>query len=137
MPIWSAENTARPSVQQNLTPFDLKLEQDTLLKPINTQNRRAVYGLTVDDAHEYFANGVLVRNCDALRMFAVDYALPESTPKTIHEEVQERIDDKYKPKEGEIVTPEQQMSYMAAKEAAEDRVKQELGLIDEEDEDGY
>lgn len=29
--------------------------------------RRTVFNLTVADAHEYFANGVLVSNCDALR----------------------------------------------------------------------
>jgi hypothetical protein len=27
----------------------------------------AVYNLTVEDEHEFFANGVLVKNCDALR----------------------------------------------------------------------
>lgn len=27
----------------------------------------AVYNLTVEDAHEYFANGILVSNCDAWR----------------------------------------------------------------------
>lgn len=74
-------------------------------------------------------------HCDAFRMFCVDYALPESTPKTMHEEVDARIDDKYKPKEGQIVTPEQQMSFMAAKEEAEERVKRELGLDDESDAD--
>ena len=26
-----------------------------------------VYNLTIEDAHEYFANGILVKNCDALR----------------------------------------------------------------------
>lgn len=31
------------------------------------ETRRAVYNLTVEDAHEYFAGGVLVSNCDALR----------------------------------------------------------------------
>jgi hypothetical protein len=28
--------------------------------------KAAVYNLTVEDAHEFFANGVLVHNCDAL-----------------------------------------------------------------------
>jgi len=28
---------------------------------------RPVYNLTVDNAHEYFANGVLVSNCDSVR----------------------------------------------------------------------
>jgi hypothetical protein len=31
-----------------------------------TGTRAIVYNLTVDDAHEYFANGILVSNCDAL-----------------------------------------------------------------------
>lgn len=32
---------------------------------VRTPDMRAVYNLTVDDQHEYFANGVLVSNCDA------------------------------------------------------------------------
>jgi hypothetical protein len=28
-----------------------------------------VYNLTVDGPHEYYANGILVSNCDALRYF--------------------------------------------------------------------
>lgn len=34
---------------------------------IDSGERRPVYNLTVDDAPEYYANGVLVHNCDALR----------------------------------------------------------------------
>jgi hypothetical protein len=29
-------------------------------------NRGGVYNLAVEDANEYFANGVLVHNCDAM-----------------------------------------------------------------------
>ena len=32
-----------------------------------------VFNLTVDDAHEYFANGILVSNCDALRYYILRY----------------------------------------------------------------
>jgi len=32
-----------------------------------TERRASVFNLTVEDAHEYFANGILVSNCDALR----------------------------------------------------------------------
>jgi hypothetical protein len=31
-----------------------------------SSGKRPVYGLLVEDAHEFFANGVLVHNCDAL-----------------------------------------------------------------------
>lgn len=34
--------------------------------------RSAVYNLTVDGAHTYFANGVLVSNCDAIRYACMD-----------------------------------------------------------------
>jgi hypothetical protein len=32
-----------------------------------------VYSLTVEGEHEYFANGVLCRNCDALRYWAINF----------------------------------------------------------------
>jgi len=32
-----------------------------------SSQRADVYNLTVDGAHEFFANGVLVHNCDAVR----------------------------------------------------------------------
>jgi len=32
-----------------------------------------VYDITVADAHEFFANGVLVSNCDALRYFMIQF----------------------------------------------------------------
>jgi hypothetical protein len=98
-----------------------------------------VYNLSVEEVSEYFANGILVRNCDALRMFAVDYALPESTPKTIAEEVQDRIPEKHRAPDDGVMTPEQQMSHQAARAYAEEVVKIELGLddvdYDEDDED--
>ena len=33
-----------------------------------------VYNLTVDDAHEYFANGILVHNCDSIKSVLADWA---------------------------------------------------------------
>lgn len=38
-----------------------------VLRVVVERERQAVYNLTVDDAGEYYANGVLVHNCDALR----------------------------------------------------------------------
>lgn len=72
---------------------------------------------------------------DAFRMFAVDYALPQSTPKTIKQEVESRIPEQYRREPGEPVTPEQQMSAQAAREWAEEQTKRELGLVDDEDDD--
>lgn len=34
--------------------------------PIATREERRVWNMTVDEAHEYFANGILVHNCDAV-----------------------------------------------------------------------
>jgi len=38
--------------------------------------KRSVYNLTVADAHEYYANGILVSNCDALRYIAGKLSKP-------------------------------------------------------------
>ena len=64
-------------------------------------------------------------HCDALRMFCTDYALPESTRKTIAEEVQSRVPEKYHRKEGVAMSVEDQMSAQAAREAAEEKVKRD------------
>ena len=74
---------------------------------------------------------------DAFRMFAVDYALPHSTPKTIAEEVEARIPEKYRREPDVPVTVEEQMSAQAAKEWAEEQTKRELGLVDDDDDDDY
>lgn len=44
---------------------------DSLPAAIPTGRRSAVYNLTVDDVHEYFANGVLVANCDNIRYIII------------------------------------------------------------------
>ncbi len=47
-------------VQENVHGWHVKSE------------REPVYNLTVEDTHEFFANGVLVRNCDALRYMVME-----------------------------------------------------------------
>jgi len=42
-----------------------------------------VYNLTVADAHEYFANGVLVHNCDALVWALTELMLQDSSPSMV------------------------------------------------------
>jgi phage terminase large subunit len=44
---------------------------------------KRVYDLTVEDAHEYFANGVLVHNCDAMR-YAIFTKLAKSKKKLLY-----------------------------------------------------
>ncbi len=46
------------------------LYTDTVLAVYKFPHRQAVYNLTVADTHEYFANGILVHNCDAMRYMA-------------------------------------------------------------------
>jgi hypothetical protein len=36
-----------------------------------------VYDLTIEDNHEYFANGILVHNCDALRYCIHTWKAPQ------------------------------------------------------------
>jgi len=49
-----------------------------------------VYNITVNDAHEYFANGVLTRNCDAFRYGIASEIRPGERPE--EDIIQERID---------------------------------------------
>jgi hypothetical protein len=78
-------------------------------------------------------------HCDAFRMFTCDYAMPPSTPKTIKEEVEDRISEQYRYTPGQSITPEQQMSHTFAREYAEEQTKRDLGLVDDEEdeEDDY
>ena len=41
--------------------------QDHVEVVICGNKEETVYNLTVEDAHEFFANGILVHNCDSLR----------------------------------------------------------------------
>ncbi len=43
------------------------IDVDEVVEVSKLSKRSIVYNLTVDDQHEYFANGILVSNCDALR----------------------------------------------------------------------
>ena len=43
-----------------------------MLSVLDTGRRSDVYNLTIEDVPEYFANGVLVHNCDAMRYLAVE-----------------------------------------------------------------
>lgn len=55
-------------VKKNFGPQDLKKEDSAvvLVQSRFKTKKETVYNLTVDDKHEYFANGILVSNCDSV-----------------------------------------------------------------------
>jgi hypothetical protein len=55
------------------------LKVNIMQKNVVQENAQQVYDLTVDSCHEYFANGVLLHNCDLTRyiittVFSSQYA---------------------------------------------------------------
>lgn len=76
--------------------------------------------------------------CDAFRMIAVDFALPQATPFTMAEQVEARMPAEYRAMEPSALggyTIEEEMSLRAARAWAEERTKYELGLGDDADDD--
>lgn len=75
--------------------------------------KHRVYNLTVDDAHEYVASGVLVKNCDCLRYLCMYNKLKYQKPtgpvkgvSTAYEsfkKVQDRIKKRERPKAGVLL----------------------------------
>lgn len=109
---------------------DMKVFREQVSGQRWTQEKLGELGLSKSIPMKYKSD-----HCDQLRMFATDYALPESTKKTIAEEVEARIPEKYRADEGKAMSPEEYMSHQAAREFAEEQTKRELGLIDEDEED--
>jgi hypothetical protein len=52
---------------------------------LGSDRTETVYNLTVEDQHEYYANGILVANCDALRYFFVNFLDPNRAKDTMVE----------------------------------------------------
>jgi hypothetical protein len=69
-PAKSAESSLNPSKRQRCISVVANALQRIGGKRIQTitplKQRQSVYNLTVDHAHSYYANGILVHNCDAL-----------------------------------------------------------------------
>lgn len=59
-------------------------------------SNQPVYNLTVEDAHEYFANGVLVHNCDVIKSILAMFG-PKATPLTRHETTVAALPEEVKP----------------------------------------
>jgi hypothetical protein len=74
--------------------------------------------------------------CDALRMFAVDYAMPEATELTKPEQIQKRIAEINKDaiiKEEEFISVERQMQILATQQVAAEKLQEE-DFYDEDEE---
>ncbi len=61
------KNVATHFKQTDSNPRLLVLESVQVISLVREKRRYPVYNLTVDIVHEYFANRILVSNCDALR----------------------------------------------------------------------
>jgi hypothetical protein len=57
----------------NIVPTRVSSDSTTTVASVKKKSPAAVYNLSVDGAAEYFANGVLVHNCDATRMLTVAF----------------------------------------------------------------
>lgn len=63
-----SKKPARVVEKNLLQPIgELDIAQLVVRQVNAVETRKAVYNLTIDGAHEYFANGVLVHNCDSIR----------------------------------------------------------------------
>ena len=81
------EQTNAKCAEKNITEkqneLNIAIQTAKLLRLESVgSSKEMVYDLEVEDAHEYFANGILVHNCDALR-YAVHTHF--SKPKLIFE----------------------------------------------------
>jgi hypothetical protein len=106
---------------------DMKTFREHVSSQRWTQEKLGDLGLTKTIPMKYKSD-----HCDQFRMFSVDYALPDSTKKTMKEEVTDRIPEQYRPKPDKPMTVEEHMSYMSAKEYAEEKTKIDLGIDDED-----
>ena len=83
-----AQISARPQIEEKKALIILKRLvrcAEYILKTTSIQNenivvknvekKQKVYNLTIEDEHEYFANGILVKNCDCLRYIIAELDL--------------------------------------------------------------
>lgn len=66
-----APHSALTGMYQNAFALEnvVILAGPSVVRVQNNAGRQTVYNLAVDECPEYFANGVLVHNCDPLRYF--------------------------------------------------------------------
>jgi hypothetical protein len=72
-----------------------KSDSATVLALVKEEARQTVYNITVAEAHEYFANGVLVHNCDAFKSTIALFGA-QPTPLNDNEIVEKNMPEDYK-----------------------------------------
>jgi hypothetical protein len=85
---WTTLNASAFSVERCLQSTNIPHRRHAHINvlPVSVQKlpeKRSVYNLTVYDAHEYYANGILVSNCDAARYLFSKLTKPPTTPATL------------------------------------------------------
>jgi len=73
-------NLSEINTQEQL-PVQEHAEESSYVLSVRVNCKQPVYNLTVDTVHEYFANGVLVSNCDAVRYIISEFnaGIPQSS----------------------------------------------------------
>jgi hypothetical protein len=82
-PVWVRGNGFVPiDALREYAPLAEQTSSPVRVQAVSEAGRGTVYNLSVSDAHEYFANGVLVSNCDALR-YIIGYLNPDKPKATM------------------------------------------------------
>lgn len=88
-------NTVQIAASKNFSTIKRKTQPLKVKSVTKLDTRKDVYNLTVEDVHEFFANGILVHNCgDSLRMIFAEYKTAFSTPLTEEEKIEEKLPPK-------------------------------------------
>jgi len=77
-----------------------QLDQNFVIRIVSNQpcGKEDVYNITVENEHRYFANGILVRNCDALRYLLMTRPPVITATRKPKTRIQKDIDSLLKPK---------------------------------------
>jgi len=91
MLLWYVSYVVKSFLKTNI----LKQEPAHVLAVVNLPVRQNVYNLTVNKIHEYYANGILVANCDADRYLIMSHPEDMEKPKRDRWGVKVDPDDPY------------------------------------------
>lgn len=75
----ASPSSLRSGIVSNSVLAAVNAEVGTHVVSVKKQQKQLVYNLTVARAHEYYANGILVSNCDCLRGIASNFSLDYDT----------------------------------------------------------
>lgn len=73
---WKSELVSSAQLLMRLTSIQAKKlvgQKPVYVVSVQKREKAPVYNLTVQDQHEYYANGVLTHNCDATRYMVINF----------------------------------------------------------------